>query len=121
VRAWEWDPFVPVAVVTVAGLVAVRRVRHALGVATTAWPWAVFAVMTGATVVAYVASPYDLAWHIGTSVERTTVAPRLLLYAEAAVWSACACAALQRRLATTMPPRSKITRNDDDVSESNSG
>lgn len=121
VRSWEWDPFIPAAVVSIAGLVAVRQVRHALGVAATAWSWAVVGVMTAATVAAYVVSPYDLAWHLGTSVERTTVAARLLLYAEAAIWSTCAAAAVQRRFATTMPPRSKITRNDDEVSESNNG
>jgi hypothetical protein len=42
-------------------------------------------------------------WHLGTSVDRTTIAPRLLLSAETVVWAGAAVAALRQDDARPAP------------------
>ena len=82
---WRWCRWELVVAAACAGaaLAVARRPRsEALGVG----PWAVWGAIAGclgAIALAYVISPNDIEWHLRTSVDRTTVAPRLLLLVEA--------------------------------------
>jgi hypothetical protein len=90
-----------VAVVGALGLVAARR-RLRLG--SSAWMWVAIAGSVAAVVGAYAVSPYDLGWHLLTSLPRTSMAPRLLLLSEVGVWVVCgieAVVAAWRRRAPT--------------------
>jgi hypothetical protein len=57
--------------------------------------WIAWLATTTSVVYAYVVSPAPLHWHLRTSVDRTTMAPRLILLTEALVWGAAAVAALR--------------------------
>lgn len=74
---------------SLGGLVAARRRRCQLHVGATFWLWGVTGLSLAALVGAYVLSPYDLAWHLRTSLYRTTITPRLLLTCEVGVWIVC--------------------------------
>lgn len=81
--------------VSVLGLLLATSARRQLS--GTAWPWmwiAWLATMTS-IVYAYVVSPDPLHLHVISSVDRTTVAPRLLLLAESLLWGSTAVAALR--------------------------
>ena len=82
------------ALLTVIGALALLRRRRALGMGSSVWSWLVVAGSLGSLVAAYALSPYDLAWHLGTSLDRTSIAPRLLVTTETACWVVCALAAL---------------------------
>lgn len=71
---------------TLAGLFTVRRARRALDLGSTAASWVALAGTIGALVAAYAVGPYELSWHLSTSIARTTIAPRLLLLVEVVVW-----------------------------------
>jgi hypothetical protein len=89
--------------VSVVGMLVAARGRRRLS--TTAWPWMWLAWLatTWSVVYAYVVSPAALVWHLGTSVDRTTIAPRLLLSAETVVWAGAAVAALRQDDARPAP------------------
>jgi len=65
--------------------------------------WIAWLATTASLVYAYVVSPAPLDWHLATSVDRTTIAPRLLLVAEAFVWGSAAVAALRQDDAGARP------------------
>jgi hypothetical protein len=58
--------------------------------------WLAWLATTTSVVYAYVVSPSPLVWHLMTSVDRTTIASRMILLAECLVWSSAAVAALRR-------------------------
>jgi len=71
----------------VAGAAAARSVRRRLGLGSDIWSWVALIAAAVSLVGAYALTPYDLAWQLGTSVDRTTVGIRIMLVAEVAVWS----------------------------------
>jgi hypothetical protein len=89
--------------VSILGLLLATSARRDLS--TTAWPWMWLAWLATTTslVYAYVVSPAPLDWHLATSTDRTTIAPRLLLLAEAFVWGSAAVAALRQDKARPRP------------------
>ncbi|HKA92352.1 MAG TPA: hypothetical protein VKE97_01015 [Acidimicrobiia bacterium] len=80
----------------VAGLLVATSARRRLS--STAWPWMWLAWLasTSSVVYAYVVSPAPLVWHVGTSADRKTIAPRMLLLAESVIWASAAVAALRQ-------------------------
>jgi hypothetical protein len=79
---------------TVGGLLVSRGKRRLLGLGSTFLVWTVIVGELVALVSAYVLSPYDLGWHLATSIERTTIAPRLLLIVEIGCWMLCSAMVL---------------------------
>lgn len=98
-----WVIVIVAACVSAVGLVVATNARRELS--TTAWPWmwAAWLATTASLVYAYVVSPAPLDWHLATSVDRTTIAPRLLLLAEAFIWGTAAIAALRQDEAGARP------------------
>ena len=94
-----WGQMSTVVVVTASvsflGLLVATGARRVLS--TTAWPWmwVAWLATTASVVYAYVVSPAGLTWHLRTSVDRTTIAPRLIVLAECLVWGSAAIAALR--------------------------
>lgn len=78
------------ALLTIAGVLGVQSTRRALRMGSFVWMWMVFLGTLASVAAAYLISPYDLAWHAGTSVDRTSIVLRLLLVGEIAGWTLCA-------------------------------
>jgi hypothetical protein len=83
-------PFVAIVVVAVAtaglsalALTAARR-RAQLG--SDLWLWALVAGVLGSIVVAFLVSPADIDWHLATALNRTLLAPSLLLLVSLTIW-----------------------------------
>ncbi len=74
------------AAITVVGAIFLHRVRRRTGMASSAWIWATVALYVGAIVMTYVVSPWDLAWHLATSLDRVCIVIVLLLAANTASW-----------------------------------
>jgi len=85
--------------ISVLGLLVATRARRELSA--TAWPWMWIAWLGTMTsiVYAYVVSPDPVPLHLLSSVDRTTVAPRLVLLAESLLWGSAAVAAFRSRRA----------------------
>lgn len=88
--------------IAVAGLLLLRRERRRT-VGPALYLWLAGAAAISAVLVAYLISPHDLTWHLDTSVDRTTIAPRLFLVGEIALWTVTATAVATARV------RSEIT------------
>jgi hypothetical protein len=73
-------------VVSILGAVLLGRRRRSLGLVPSRWPWAVLAVYTVALLATYVISPYDIQWHLVTSIDRVGVLIVLVALATAASW-----------------------------------
>jgi hypothetical protein len=86
------------AIVAVAGALLLRPYRRRAGIGPD-WPlWALLGLYGGALVGTYLISPYDLNWHLSTSIDRTMVPLIVLASASAACWVVAAVGAL-------LPPR----------------
>ena len=48
--------------------------------------WAVVVIYGATLVITYVVSPYDIAWHLGTSIDRVLVLVVMVLSATNASW-----------------------------------
>ena len=98
-----WVIVIVAAGVSILGLVVAINSRRE--VSTTAWPWMWIAwvATTASLVYAYVVSAAPLDWHLATSADRTTIAPRLVLLAEAFVWGSAAVATLRQDDAGARP------------------
>jgi hypothetical protein len=94
---------VAAACCTGAGLLAMRTARRSLGMGSSRWTWATIAATTASIVGAYLISPHDVAWHLGTSVDRTTIVLRLMLVTEIAGWTVAALNRLSAALPATAP------------------
>ena len=84
-RRSRWE-FLAAATATGIGWRHARsRRRELLG---SGWAplWLVAAACLAFVGVVYVVSPHDLTWYLDTSAARTTLAPRLLLLVECAIW-----------------------------------
>jgi len=89
--------------VTVVGLLVATSARRRLSGTAWPWMWLAWLATTASLVYAYVVSPAPLEWHLMTSVDRTTIAPRLILLAEALVWGFAAVAALRQDAGRARP------------------
>jgi hypothetical protein len=76
------------------GWVLLRRRRRALGLGGDPWLWAVAALYWAALTLIYVVTPYDLHWHLSTSVDRVMIAVVVLSCASAACWAVVAVSPL---------------------------
>ncbi|WP_327002756.1 hypothetical protein OHA72_47960 [Dactylosporangium sp. NBC_01737] len=79
-----------IAAAAVLANVFLRRARAALELGPDGWIWAVAALHTGALILIYLVTPYDLGWHLRTSVDRVTIVVALLCCASAACWAVVA-------------------------------
>ncbi|MBM3673554.1 MAG: hypothetical protein FJW88_01175 [Actinobacteria bacterium] len=95
--------------VAIVGTVALSDERRGLALGGCWRLWAVWVVACISLVAAYLVSGLTLVDHLGSSIDRTTMAAQLLLLTEIAVWSLVAMAALAARsrsgTAPEPPPR----------------
>jgi hypothetical protein len=99
-------------IVAVAGAVAVigsllfQRHRRELRLGSDNWLWGLGAAYAMSVAVTYVASPFDLAWHLATSVDRVSSALVLLACVSVACWTASATSVVTTRpIPAGMPAR----------------
>ncbi|MEV4508045.1 hypothetical protein AB0K00_03695 [Dactylosporangium sp. NPDC049525] len=72
------------------GHLFLRRARTGLELGADGWLWAVTAVHTAGLILIYLITPYDIHWHLSTSVDRVTIAIAVLACASAACWGVTA-------------------------------
>lgn len=72
------------------GNLFLRRARAGLGLGADGWLWAVNAAHTAGLILIYMITPYDVHWHLSTSVDRVTIAIAVLACASAACWGVTA-------------------------------
>jgi hypothetical protein len=105
-------------VVAVAGALLLRPYRRRAGIEPDWSLWVVLVVYTGALTGTYLATPYDLTWHLITSIERTLVAVILLAAVSAACWAVTAVGAA---LAPELPALPEDRDEDRDEPDSRDG
>ena len=107
----RWEILVA-ALLTAVGVAVARRYRRDLLSAGWASLWVVAAICLGMVGVVYLISPHDLWWYLATSADRTTLAPRMLLVAECAVWMVVLVSermAARRRAAVPPEPVTEVS------------
>ncbi|MDG6107386.1 hypothetical protein Daura_50020 [Dactylosporangium aurantiacum] len=72
------------------GHLLLRRARAGLELGADGWLWAVTAVHTAGLIFIYLITPYDIHWHLSTSVDRVVIAVAVLACASAACWGVTA-------------------------------
>jgi hypothetical protein len=77
-------------VVALLGTLALRGRRRRLGLSGDGWLWCVAAGYALLLVLAYLISPHDIDWHLGTSVARVSLPLVLLACASCAIWAGVA-------------------------------
>jgi hypothetical protein len=82
--------------ITVLGLLVLRVQRRKMSGTALPWMWLAWLITTSSVIYAYVVSPSPLRWHLLTSVDRTTIAPKMILLAESLLWASAALATLRR-------------------------
>jgi hypothetical protein len=87
---------VAAAGVSLAGLVLVGPLRRKLSGSLAPWMWVAWLGTVASLAFAYVVSSRPLAWHLRTSVTRTTIAPNLVLLAEGAIWTLTVAVSMRR-------------------------
>jgi hypothetical protein len=90
--------------VSALGLLVATSARRRLSATAAPWMWLGWLTTTTAVVYAYVVSPAPLAWHLATSLDRTTIASKTLLLAECLLWTSAAVATLRWRAPGTAEP-----------------
>jgi hypothetical protein len=83
--------------VSALGVVVATAARRQLSTTALPWMWLAWLATTASVVYAYVVSPAPLGWHLATSLDRTTVASKMLLLAESLLWPSAAVATLRWR------------------------
>ncbi|MEV0561389.1 hypothetical protein [Dactylosporangium sp. NPDC050588] len=82
------------AVLTIAaavlGNVLLRQRRAELDLGADGWLWVIAALHTAGLVLIYTVTPYDLGWHLRTSIDRVTIVLAVLACASAACWAVTA-------------------------------
>jgi dolichol-phosphate hexosyltransferase len=93
-------------VVAVLGAVFLGGRRRALKIGSDLWLWIVIGVYTTVLLTTYVVSPYDLKWHLPTSIDRATLPILVMTCASVAVWGATAASRHPTSITTgsTHPP-----------------
>jgi len=81
-----------------------RGVRRRARVGSDLWMWGLLAGYLAALTVTYLISPYDIAWHLNSSIGRTMVAPLMILISIMTVWSVLALLPHGAVFATTPGP-----------------
>ncbi|MFF5225288.1 hypothetical protein [Dactylosporangium sp. NPDC000521] len=74
----------------VLGNALLRRQRAELDLGPDGWLWAIAAMHTAGLVLIYTVTPYDLLWHLRTSVDRVTIVLAVLACASSACWGVTA-------------------------------
>lgn len=74
------------AIVSAVGALGLRSRRRSLGLAPGGWPWVVLALYAAALVATYVISPYEIVWHLVTSIDRVAALLALVALAVVASW-----------------------------------
>jgi len=90
--------------VNVLGALWCRGVRRRARVGSDLWMWGLLAGYLAALTVTYLISPYDIAWHLNSSIGRTMVAPLMILISIMTVWSVLALLPHGAVFATTPGP-----------------
>lgn len=84
-------PAVAIALaVALLGGVLLRRARRDLGIGSDLWLWAANSAYGVMLVITLLNTPYDLAWHLSTSVNRVSVPIALMASASVACWAVTA-------------------------------
>lgn len=78
---------VAAAVCAIGGSLVLPGTRDRMSLGTGLWSWCAIAGCAIFIVAAYVVTPNDLAWHLRTSVERTTIGLQLLALIEVLCWA----------------------------------
>lgn len=73
-------------VITILGVALLGRLRSHLGLASTWWIWALLGCYLATLVATFLLSEYDIAWHLGTALDRVTVPIMLLVAVNTASW-----------------------------------
>lgn len=102
-RWCRWELIVAVAVAAV-GVAVARRDRTTMVGHGVLRLWVAVAGCLASLLLAYLISPHGIEWHLRTSVDRTTLAPRLLLLVDIAVWVMVLAARPRDRGAPPPPP-----------------
>jgi hypothetical protein len=89
---WIGTTLLLAIVVAICGAVFLRNARRRLEIGSDGWLWIVLAAHLLALTFTYLITPYDLAWHLGTSVRRVLLPVVLLAVTSTAVWGAVAAA-----------------------------
>ena len=76
----------------VVGAVFLRHRRRRLGLGADPWLWAVAALHWSGLTLIYLVTPYDIHWHLSTSVDRVMISITVLSCASAACWAVVALA-----------------------------
>jgi hypothetical protein len=76
----------------VLGALFLRTRRGRLGIRSDGWIWALFAAQWAVLTLIYLVTPYDVRWHLMTSVNRVTIVFGMLACVSAACWVAVALA-----------------------------
>jgi hypothetical protein len=90
------DELLVASAVTVAVIVSSAIARDRRPLAAVATVWALLAALVGFPVLAYLISPFAIDWHLSTSIDRTSIAPRMWLLVSAAIGAAVVCGRLRR-------------------------
>jgi hypothetical protein len=98
---WDqmWPLLVATLVVTVVGLVVFRRGGRPPDTTATGSLWLVWGTTSIALLLAYVVSPLPIGFHLVSSVDRTTIMPKLLLVAIVVTWTVVGVLAISDRIA----------------------
>ncbi|MET7419144.1 hypothetical protein [Dactylosporangium sp. NPDC005555] len=83
------------------GHLFLRRARADLDLGADGWLWAVTAIHTAGLVFIYLITPYDIHWHLSTSIDRVMIAMAVLSCASAACWGVTALSGLSAPTAYT--------------------
>ena len=101
---WAHLHNIPVAVLVLAlvpGSIMLWRARRRVGLGHDAWLWIVVVGFLVSVTYVYEQGTPEINWWLSTSIDRTTIFPKLVLYTAAAVWLVTAVSGLQG-------PRSKF-------------
>ncbi|GAA0713334.1 hypothetical protein Drose_21820 [Dactylosporangium roseum] len=78
------------------GLLLLRKRRRALGLGADPWLWLVLGGYSAILTLIYLATPYDLAWHLATSADRVLIPVAAMACASAACWIVVALSPARR-------------------------
>ncbi|SCG36706.1 hypothetical protein GA0070619_0386 [Micromonospora zamorensis] len=85
--------------VALLGALFLRPTRRELGIGSDLWLWAVNVAYAASLVLTYLVTPYDLSWHLGSSVDRVSLPLILMACVSAACWGV---STVRRRVETSV-------------------
>jgi len=96
-----WPLLVAALIVTVGGLIVFRGGARPAGTTNSGSLWVVWGATSVALLLAYLVSPLRIGYHLVSSVDRTTITPKLALVAIVATWTVVGVIALTDRVTSS--------------------